>query len=158
MNNQDIINALNQMQFTLQRTFMNECQIMTLKLDKLAQENQNLREEVAFLRNEINALTSVVDNMSTSALSLPAASNAAPDADNTGLFSGNLAPLRSVLKKDVASSRNFSWDTFHKLAEKVLGRVLSEDEFKAYCKDNVNIGVLNPLMISIKKKHGLLNN
>ncbi|KAI8354546.1 hypothetical protein BD560DRAFT_476603 [Blakeslea trispora] len=147
MNNQDIINALNQMQFTLQRTFMNECQIMTLKLDKLAQENQHLREEVTLLRNEINVLTSVAGNASTSAL--PATSNS--------LFLNNSSPLRDILKKEVTSTRNFGWDVYRKLAERVLGRVLSEDEFKAYCKDNVNVGLLNPLMYSIKKKHGLLN-
>ncbi|KAI8380410.1 hypothetical protein BD560DRAFT_388185 [Blakeslea trispora] len=169
MNSQDIINALNQMQIMMQRSFMNESQNMSLKFNELAhkleQENQRLREEVVLLRNEINVLTSIVGNRSTSALSLPAinntvpdaASNTASDAGNNGLFSGNLAPLRNVLKKDVAPTKNFCWDAYRKLAEKVLGRVLSEDEFKAYCKDNVNLGLLNPLMYSIKKKHNLFN-
>ncbi|KAI9256785.1 hypothetical protein EDC94DRAFT_586666 [Helicostylum pulchrum] len=47
-------------------------------------------------------------------------------------------------------------ETYHKLAERFIGRTMTKEEFYGCCKDNVNIGVLNPVIYAIKKRYDLL--
>ncbi|GAA5798032.1 hypothetical protein HPULCUR_003430 [Helicostylum pulchrum] len=43
-------------------------------------------------------------------------------------------------------------EAYYKLAERVIGRSMAKEEFDGCCEDNVNIGVLNPVMYTIKKR------
>ncbi|KAI9274146.1 hypothetical protein EDC94DRAFT_580098 [Helicostylum pulchrum] len=65
------------------------------------------------------------------------------------------------LKEELSSLKNkinmiYSSETYHKLAERVTGRPMTKEEFDSCCEDNVNIGVLNPVMYTIKKRYDLL--
>ncbi|KAI8378297.1 hypothetical protein EDC96DRAFT_540632 [Choanephora cucurbitarum] len=66
----------------------------------------------------------------------------------------SLREENQVLKDEVLTV--FVWDNYRKLATKVLGREISEQEFRSSCRDNVSINVLNSVMYAIKRKHGLI--
>ncbi|GAA5805163.1 hypothetical protein HPULCUR_010676 [Helicostylum pulchrum] len=133
--------ALPEVQMLLQRTIMNESPSILGKLDNLGatindlkedaiaakEENMSLKEELSSLKNKINMIYSSVGNY----LSVPSprfAGEATGSVEKNGLFSDNL----------------------------VTGRPMTKEEFDGCCEDNVNIGVLNPVMYTIKKRYDLL--
>ncbi|KAI9269648.1 hypothetical protein EDC94DRAFT_581776 [Helicostylum pulchrum] len=158
--------TLLEVQMLLQRTIMNESQSILGKLDNLGatindlreeaiaakEENMSLKEELSSLKNKINMVYSSVGN-DLSVSSPRFAGEAIVSAEQNGLFSDNLYPLRSITKETLKAPTHFVWKTYHKLAERVIGRSMTKEEFGGCCKDNVNIGVLNPVMYTIKKSY-----
>ncbi|GAA5805836.1 hypothetical protein HPULCUR_011362 [Helicostylum pulchrum] len=161
--------TLPEVQMLLQRTIMNESQSILGKLDNLGatindlkedaraakEENMSLKEELSSLKNKINMIYPFVGN-DLSVSSPPFAGEATGSVEKNGLFSDNLYPLRSITKETLKAPTHFVWETYHKLAERVIGRSMTKEEFDGCCKDNVNIGVLNPVMYIIKKRYDLL--
>ncbi|GAA5805735.1 hypothetical protein HPULCUR_011260 [Helicostylum pulchrum] len=161
--------TLPEVQMLLQRTIMNGSQSILGKLDNLGatindlkedaraakEENMSLKEELSSLKNKINMIYPFVGN-DLSVSSPPFAGEATGSVEKNGLFSDNLYPLRSITKETLKAPTHFVWETYHKLAERVIGRSMTKEEFDGCCKDNVNIGVLNPVMYTIKKRYDLL--
>ncbi|GAA5797392.1 hypothetical protein HPULCUR_002776 [Helicostylum pulchrum] len=151
--------TLLEVQMLLQRTIMNESQSILGKLDNLGatinalreeaiaakEENMSLKEELSSLKNKINMVYSSVGN-DLSVSSPRFAGEAIVSVEQNGLFSDNLYPLRSITKETLKAPTHFVWETYHKFAERVIGRSVTKEEFDGCCKDNVNIGVLNPVM------------
>ncbi|KAI8385819.1 hypothetical protein BD560DRAFT_384466 [Blakeslea trispora] len=169
MSNQSNSITLSDVQFMVQRQIMNESLNILEKLGKIAdtvdslkegissirEENKLLKEEILLLKDGIHALQSSSGNV-RSAPALTPENQAILNIQNNGLFRDHLYPIRNVTKKMVMASHHFSWDSYHKLAEIVLGKTIPRDEFEASCKESVNKCVVNTVMYTIKKKYGLL--
>ncbi|GAA5804239.1 hypothetical protein HPULCUR_009726 [Helicostylum pulchrum] len=127
--------TLPEVQMLLQRTIMNESQSILGKLDNLGatindlkedaraakEENMSLKEELSSLKNKINMIYPFVGN-DLSVSSPPFAGEATGSVEKNGLFSDNLYPLRSITKETLKAPTHFVWETYHKLAERVIGR------------------------------------
>ncbi|GAA5804822.1 hypothetical protein HPULCUR_010330 [Helicostylum pulchrum] len=125
-------------QMLLQRTIMNESQSILGKLDNLGatindlkedaraakEENMSLKEELSSLKNKINMIYPFVGN-DLSVSSPPFAGEATGSVEKNGLFSDNLYPLRSITKETLKAPTHFVWETYHKLAERVIGRSMT---------------------------------
>lgn len=100
-------------------------------------------------------MCSSLENAVEASEPIPSPIEAIDRLQKNGVFSDNISPLRSITKKTLNALSHFVWETFQALAELVKGREITKDEFDSCCKDTVNIGILNPIIYSIKKKYGL---
>ncbi|KAI9261268.1 hypothetical protein EDC94DRAFT_648682 [Helicostylum pulchrum] len=130
--------TLLEVQMLLQRTIMNESQSILGKLDNLGATINDLREE---------AIAAKEENMSLKEeLSLK---------NKINMIYSSVGNNLSVSSPRFAGEATGS-ETYHKLTESVIGRSMTKEEFDGCCEDSVIIGVLNPVMYTIKKRHDLL--
>ncbi|KAI9267538.1 hypothetical protein EDC94DRAFT_582256 [Helicostylum pulchrum] len=127
--------TLFEVQMLLQRTIMNESQSILGKLDNLGATINDLREEAIAVKEE---------NMSLK--------------EELSSLKNKINMIYSSVGNDLSvSSPRFTGEAtgseaYYKLAERVIGRSMTKEEFDGCCEDNVNIGVLNPVMYTIKKR------
>ncbi|KAI9254384.1 hypothetical protein EDC94DRAFT_696816 [Helicostylum pulchrum] len=127
--------TLLEVQMLLQRTIINEPQSILGKLDDLGATINDLREE---------AIAAKEENMSLK--------------EELSSLKNKINMIYSSVRNDLSvSSPRFAdeatgSETYHKLAERVIGSSMTKEEFDGCFEDNVNIGVLSPVMYTIKKR------
>ncbi|KAI9253040.1 hypothetical protein EDC94DRAFT_587943 [Helicostylum pulchrum] len=113
---------------------MNESQSISGKPDNLGATINDLREEAIAAKEENMSLKEELSSLK----------------NKINMIYSSVGNDLSVSSPRFAGEATGS-ETYHKLAERVIGRSMTKEEFDGCCEDSVNIGVLNPVMYTIKK-------